>query len=148
MYKNIVVGTDGSDSAQAAVTQAAELAKLAGSRLVLVTAFRSIRALALMAAGGSATIDLAEAEDQQRAEAEELLVHALMRVDTGGIPVSTHARAGDAAETILRVAEEVDADLIVVGNRGMSGVSRFLLGSVPNRVVHHAPCAVLIAHTC
>jgi nucleotide-binding universal stress UspA family protein len=48
---------------------------------------------------------------------------------------------------LISTAEEVGADLIVVGNRGMGGVARFLLGSVPNRVAHHAPCAVLIAHT-
>lgn len=148
MYKTILVGTDGSDSAQAAVAQASELARLSGARLVLITAYRSIRAMALMAAGSSAAIDLVEAEDQQRAEAEELLVHALMRTDTGGLKVTTQARTGDPAEAILSAAEEVDADLIVVGNRGMGGMSRFLLGSVPNRVAHHAPCAVLIAHTC
>lgn len=148
MYRTILVGTDGSESAQSAVAQAAALAQLSSARLVLVTAYRSIRAMALMAAGGSAAIDLVEAEDQQRAEAEELLVHALMRTDTAGLKVSTQARTGDPAEVILSTAEETDADLIVVGNRGMGGVSRFLLGNVPNRIAHHAPCAVLIAHTC
>ncbi|MDX6225954.1 MAG: hypothetical protein QOJ92_1757 [Frankiales bacterium] len=147
MYQSIVVGTDGSESAQAAVSSAAELALLAGARLTVVTAYRSVRALALMAAGGSAAIDLVDAEDQQRMEAEELLTHAVMRVDAGGVRITTEARAGDPAEVLISTAEEVGADLIVVGNRGMGGVARFLLGSVPNRVAHHAPCAVLIAHT-
>ena len=148
MYQSIVVGTDGSDSAQGAVATAVSLARLSGAKLSVVTAYRSVRAMALMAAGGSAAIDLREAEEQQAAEAEELLVHALMRIDAGGVRVGTQARPGDAAEVLISVAEDVAADLIVVGNRGMGGVARFLLGSVPNRVAHHAPCGVLIAHTC
>ena len=58
-----------------------------------------------------------------------------------------HAREGDPADAILDVAEELGADLIVVGNKGMSGAKRFLLGSVPNKVSHHAPCSVLIVRT-
>ena len=58
--------------------------------------------------------------------------------------VETHAREGDPADAILDVAEEQGADLIVVGNKGMTGAKRFLLGSVPNKVSHHAPCSVMI----
>ena len=47
----------------------------------------------------------------------------------------------------LDVAEEQGAELIVVGNKGMTGAKRFLLGSVPNKVSHHAPCSVLIVRT-
>jgi nucleotide-binding universal stress UspA family protein len=61
--------------------------------------------------------------------------------------VETVARQGDAADAIIDVAEEQAADLIVVGNKGMTGAKRFLLGSVPNRVSHHAPCSVLIVRT-
>ena len=61
--------------------------------------------------------------------------------------VETFARQGDAADAILDVAEEQRADLIVVGNKGMTGAKRFLLGSVPNKVSHHAPCSVLIVRT-
>jgi nucleotide-binding universal stress UspA family protein len=61
--------------------------------------------------------------------------------------VETFARQGDAADAILDVAEEQGADLIVVGNKGMTGAKRFLLGSVPNKVSHHAPCSVLIVRT-
>jgi nucleotide-binding universal stress UspA family protein len=64
-----------------------------------------------------------------------------------GIEISLHARQGAPADAILDVAEEVSADLIVVGNKGMTGARRFLLGSVPNRISHHAPCAVLIIRT-
>lgn len=61
--------------------------------------------------------------------------------------VQTFARVGDAADAILDVAEEQGSDLIVVGNKGMTGATRFLVGSVPNKVSHHAPCSVLIVRT-
>jgi nucleotide-binding universal stress UspA family protein len=67
--------------------------------------------------------------------------------DAGVEQVETFARQGDAADAILDVAEEQRSDLIVVGNRGMTGAKRFLLGSVPNQVSHHAPCSVLIVRT-
>jgi nucleotide-binding universal stress UspA family protein len=54
---------------------------------------------------------------------------------------------GEAGEALIRTADQEDVDLIVVGNRGMAGATRFLLGSVPNKVSHHAPCDVLIVHT-
>jgi nucleotide-binding universal stress UspA family protein len=63
------------------------------------------------------------------------------------LKIETHARQGDPADALLDVAEERDADLIVVGNKGMTGAKRFLLGSVPNKVSHHAPCSVLIIRT-
>ena len=64
-----------------------------------------------------------------------------------GVPVEIFARRGDPADAILDVAEEQGADLIVVGNKGMTGAKRFLLGSVPNKISHHAPCSVLIIRT-
>ena len=64
-----------------------------------------------------------------------------------GVEVETYAREGDPADAILDVAEEQNADLIVVGNKGMTGAKRFLLGSVPNKVSHHAPCSVMIIRT-
>ena len=64
-----------------------------------------------------------------------------------GSTVTTHAREGDPADAILDVAEEMKADLVVVGNKGMTGARRFLLGSVPNKISHHAPCGVYIVRT-
>ena len=63
---------------------------------------------------------------------------------SSGVPTfTTHALPGDPAKAILSVANEVGADLIVVGNKGMKGKGRFL-GSVPNDIAHQAACAVLI----
>ena len=64
-----------------------------------------------------------------------------------GVEVETMPREGDPADAILDVAEEKGADLIVVGNKGMTGAKRFLLGSVPNKISHHAPCSVMIIRT-
>ena len=64
-----------------------------------------------------------------------------------GVQVNTHAREGGPADSILDVAEQTKADVIVVGNKGMTGARRFLLGSVPNNISHHAPCSVLIVRT-
>ena len=69
------------------------------------------------------------------------------RREAAGVDVEIYARQGDPADAILDVAEETKADLIVVGNKGMTGARRFLLGSVPNKVSHHAPCSVLIIRT-
>jgi nucleotide-binding universal stress UspA family protein len=124
MFGSIVVGTDGSDTAKEAVRQAAELAKAVGAELLVVSAF------------------VGASED-----ATPLLADAAATAAAAGVPVQTFPRPGDPADAILDVAEERDADLIVVGNKGMTGAKRFLLGSVPNRVSHHAPCSVLIIRT-
>ena len=76
-----------------------------------------------------------------------ILAEAEREVGGAGVKVRTFARQGEAADAILDVAEEEDADLIIVGNKGMTGAKRFLLGSVPNKVSHHAPCSVLIVRT-
>ena len=54
---------------------------------------------------------------------------------------------GDPADALIGAAQDIGADLIVVGSRGMSGMRRFILGSVPNRVSHHCPCSLLIVDT-
>ncbi len=83
-----------------------------------------------------------------RAEVLEWLERAETQARSAGLAnVEVFARQGDAADAILDVAEELDADLIVIGNKGMTGADRFLLGSVPNKVSHYAPCSVLIVRT-
>jgi nucleotide-binding universal stress UspA family protein len=82
-----------------------------------------------------------------REDVSATLAEAAKALEAQGIQVETHAREGDPADAILDVAEEQGADLIVVGNKGMTGAKRFLLGSVPNKVSHHAPCSVMIIRT-
>jgi nucleotide-binding universal stress UspA family protein len=75
------------------------------------------------------------------------LIDATGDVDVSGIEIDRQTRPGDPADTLIGAAKEFGADLIVVGNRGMSGVRRFVLGSVPNKVAHHCTCALLIVDT-
>ena len=82
-----------------------------------------------------------------REDVDTTLEEAADNARGAGVDVMVFARQGDPADAILDVAEETGADLIVVGNKGMTGAKRFLLGSVPNKISHHAPCSVLIIRT-
>ncbi len=152
MYTTIVVGTDFSETASHAVGQAAELAKLCGATLHVVTAFKpaltanvAASSLEAMAYGGAEFLQ--EAQSKIADEVDATLDDIAKRLGHDGITVKTHGRAGDPADALIDIAESTNADLIVVGNRGMSGVRRFVLGSVSNNVSHHAPCSVLIVNT-
>jgi nucleotide-binding universal stress UspA family protein len=82
-----------------------------------------------------------------REDVDKTLAAAEEQLKEAAVDVAVFARQGDPADAILDVAEEQDADLIIVGNKGMTGAKRFLLGSVPNKVSHHAPCSVMIIRT-
>jgi nucleotide-binding universal stress UspA family protein len=146
MFGSIVVGTDGSETAGEAVRQAMQLAGILGARVHVVSAYEP---------QGSARLREEREqvpEDMQwmvapREDVEAALSGAAESMRETGVEVLTYARQGDPADAILDVAEEQKADLIVVGNKGMTGAKRFLLGSVPNKVSHHAPCTVMIIRT-
>ena len=146
MFSSIVVGTDGSETARKAVQQATDLAKQVGASVSLVSAFEPVSNQRLREESREVPKDL-EWMVNPREDVEATLKDAAEEVDGAGVEVDTFAREGDAADAILDVAEEQNADLIVVGNKGMTGAKRFLLGSVPNKVSHHAPCSVLIIRT-
>ena len=82
-----------------------------------------------------------------REDVDATLAAAAELAQAAGVTAAVHARQGDPADAILDVAEETGADLVVIGNKGMTGAKRFLLGSVPNKISHHAPCGVLIIRT-
>jgi nucleotide-binding universal stress UspA family protein len=82
-----------------------------------------------------------------REDVQATLEAAAAEIRAAGVEVEVFARQGDPADAILDIAEERGSDLIVLGNKGMTGAKRFLLGSVPNKVSHHAPCSVLIIRT-
>ncbi|MGN6474586.1 MAG: universal stress protein [Mycobacteriales bacterium] len=145
MYHRIVVGTDGSTTADRAVDAAGGIARLTGGSVHVVTAYRPVRTAAAVA--GAAAVQAWVGEDE-RELAEQLVEQAAERLKERGVAAVAVARMGDAADVLLATAEEFEADLLVVGNRGMSGVRRYLLGSVADRVVHHAGCTVHSAHTC
>jgi len=145
-FKSIVVGTDGSETAREAVRQATALAKALGASIELVSAFEPIPSQRLRRRPRDVPPDV-EWTVNPREDVEATLQEASAAVGAAGVPVTSYAREGDPADAILDVAEERGAELIVVGNKGMTGAKRFLLGSVPNRVSHHAPCSVLIIRT-
>lgn len=146
MFKSIVVGTDGSDTAGQAVRQAVDLARAVGAKVEIVSAYEPVPAQRLREERREAPEDLQWAINP-REDVDVTLEAAAAIAREAGVEVDVYPRQGDPADAILDVAEEREADLIVVGNKGMTGAKRFLLGSVPNKVSHHAPCSVLIIRT-
>jgi nucleotide-binding universal stress UspA family protein len=145
MFSRIVVGTDGSDTAAAAVALAAELARHSGATLHMVSAYKDpATSVAVAHAGAVAVSDVAMTAAAAQSACEEVQAEAARRVE--GVALECHVVCGSAADMILKVAQAVEADLIVVGSKGMKGARR-IIGSVPNSVAHGAPCNVLIAKT-
>src|SRR4051812_42211454 len=122
MASKILVGTDGSSTARLAVDRAVEVADALGASLTLLTA-------------------------GPRARAEKVLASESERLADAGVQLETLAVEGDAASVLLDEVERGGYDLLVVGNKGMTGVGRFFLGSVPNKVSHHVSCSLLIVRT-
>jgi nucleotide-binding universal stress UspA family protein len=146
MFRSIVVGTDGSETATKAVSQAVDLARAVGAKLELVSAYEPVPAQRLNEERRQAPEDLQWAINP-REDVDATLQAAAEVARQAGVEAAVYARQGDPADAILDVAEEREADLVIVGNKGMTGAKRFLLGSVPNKVSHHAPCSVLIIRT-
>jgi nucleotide-binding universal stress UspA family protein len=147
MFASIVVGTDGSDTAKTAVRYAIDLARELGARLQIVSAYEPVADQRPRGEQVEVPDDLQWMVNPREDVLAVLSVARAEAQSVGVQEVETFACQGDAADAILDVAEEQRSDLIVVGNRGMTGAKRFLLGSVPNKVSHHAPCSVLIVRT-
>jgi nucleotide-binding universal stress UspA family protein len=147
MFRSILVGTDGSETAHAALRRAIELAGGLRAHLSIVSAYEPVSDPRLQGEQVDAPKDV-QWEINPHDDVLTLLEQARAEAVAAGVAeVETFARQGDAADAIVDVAEEQRCDLIVVGNKGMTGAKRFLLGSVPNKVSHHAPCSVLIVRT-
>jgi nucleotide-binding universal stress UspA family protein len=146
LFKRIVVGTDGSETAAEAVRHAVGLAKATGASLDVVSAYEPVSAHRLREESGEIPGDIAHSVGP-REDVTVILEAAAGPAREAGVEVQTHPREGDPADAILQVAEETSADLVVVGNKGMTGARRFLLGSVPNKISHHARCGVYIVRT-
>ena len=146
MFSSIVVGTDGSKTATEAVREAVDVAKAVGATLQLVSAYPHVSESRLRAERRRAPADMQSVVNPRR-ETDLILSDAADIAREADVEVNVHARQGDPSDAILDVAEELGADLVIVGNKGMTGAKRFMLGSVPDRVSHHANCSVLIVHT-
>jgi nucleotide-binding universal stress UspA family protein len=141
MYSSIVVGIDGSPTAEKALDRAIELARASEARLHVVSAYEPAPA---RVTGGAPAAEEYQLSPSFKVDA--VLERALDRAGSKELTVEQHAPRGSAADALINVAEEQGADLIVIGSVGMQGAKR-IFGSVPNRVTHHAPCDVLIVQT-
>jgi nucleotide-binding universal stress UspA family protein len=143
VYESIIVGTDGSETARRAVAEAGRLAKAVGGVLHLVSAYQPLRGARVVGAsgGGAETWEV-----KPDSVVQSVLDEAAAAVRLDGVEAAVHMVPGDPADALLEVAEREQANLIVVGNRGMHGMTR-VLGSVPNKVSHRAQCSVLIVST-
>jgi nucleotide-binding universal stress UspA family protein len=123
MYERILVGTDGSSTAAKAVDRAVAVAKHAGASLTIFSAGRLDRG--------------------EKVVADEAARHA-----GSGVTIETKVVDVDPVSGLIEEAQSGGFDLLVMGNKGMTGVTRFFrLGSVPNKVTHHLPCSLLIVKT-
>jgi nucleotide-binding universal stress UspA family protein len=146
MYAKIVVGTDGSTSATKAVEHAASLAGVIGAQLHIAMARPSIPVLVapdMMIA----TAEWTNATDHATQAALQSAADSAVAAGAADGTVTTHRLSGDPADALLSLCDDIEADLLVIGSRGMQGARRFLLGSVSSRCAHHANRSVLIVHT-
>jgi nucleotide-binding universal stress UspA family protein len=141
MYTSIVVGVDGSPTAEIALERAIEIACVAGASLHVVSAYDPVPA---RVTGGAPAGE--EYQISPSFKADAVLQRALDRAATRELDIQQHAPKGSPADALVAAAGENEADLIVIGSVGMQGPKR-IFGSVPNSVSHRSPCDVLIVHT-
>lgn len=138
----ILVATDGSGAADAALSAAIAIAEQTGDELAVITVWRALQGDFGLAYPSTAMLgDLLEAE---RTHAESTLEEAASRANTARVPMRARLVTGDPAERILAYASEVDARLIAIGTRGYGTVASLLVGSVSDAVIRKAPCPVLV----
>jgi len=140
MYTSIVVGIDGSATAEKALDKAIELARISNARLHVVNAYEPAHARVEGAPSGESY------QVSESFKADAVLERALDRAGVDGLTIEQHAPKGDPADGLLGVADETGSDLIVIGSVGMQGPKR-VFGSVPNTVSHKSRCDVLIVQT-
>ncbi|MGA2521925.1 MAG: universal stress protein [Acidimicrobiales bacterium] len=146
MFSTIVVGTDGSETARAAVALAVEIARQDGATLHVLHVVKDSPAAMPVAQVGPGVVVMGDSVKSNAVGAVADPVLAAAVAEAQGVAVQTHAAGGDPADAMVQLAEHLGADLIVVGSKGMRGARR-IIGSVPNSVAHSAPCDVLIAKT-
>lgn len=132
---SIIVGTDGTDSAERAVDRAAAIARAFGSTVHVLSAYSDVR-----------TPLVGSGRQGDRTHAQQHVDRAQERLAKQGVESEAHLTNQEPGRALVALAQEQRAQMIVVGNRGMAGAKR-VLGSVPNYVSHHADCDVLIVGT-
>lgn len=140
MISTVAAGTDGSATATEAVRVAGEIARRFDAKLVLVSAFQD-SGRPVDREGGSVELQWASSSS---ARVREILARTAEDLQGEGISCTTLVDQGDPADVLVRLATECDADVLVIGSKGMH---RRVLGSVPNTVTHNALCSVLVVKT-
>jgi nucleotide-binding universal stress UspA family protein len=140
----ILVATDGSAAADAALAESISLAAESGDEIVAITVWRALQGDFGVAHPSVGTLD--DILDAERNHAESALHDAIHRAEAAGVPIRTRLAAGDPAEQICTYAREIGARLIAVGTRGHGAITALLVGSVSDAVIRQAPCPVLVVH--
>jgi nucleotide-binding universal stress UspA family protein len=143
MIQTIAVGTDGSDTASKAVEFALDLAEKYGSHVVVASSYRPVREDRLRQEQKDAPTDIQWSINPME-DVNAALREVEEKAKQRGLEATSEAREGDPADVLCDIAEQHNADLLIVGNKGMQ---RRVLGSVPNSVSHKAPCSVVIVKT-
>jgi nucleotide-binding universal stress UspA family protein len=141
LYSRIVVGTDGTDRSLIAVDHAARLAAVCAAELHVVAAAAPPQGPRRLSSIGDVIADLTDASARTAARIGR---DATRR---HGVRVIEHPRIGEPVSVLIAVADYVDADLIVVGNKRIAGQVRRFTGSVPSKLAHHCTRPLLIVHT-
>lgn len=144
MFQRILLCTDGSDQALDAAKTAAELAQKFGSKVTILNVM-SPSVVAPAVVGGMEPMAYVEVNPNFIEEAQEAVERRTGRIlEEKNVSYECRREIGHPVDRIVSVAEAEQSDLVVMGSRGLGGFSRFLLGSVSDGVLHHAPCPVLI----
>lgn len=143
MFKNILIAYDGSKGAEIALEKGIELAKLCNAELMAVTVFRHYSLLessfSMVRPGDPEKVD-----DAMRDHAKTLADHAKAEGAKHGVKIRAFVKSGPPSRSIVAFAEEHDADVIVIGSRGLGSIENYLLGSVSYKVTGLADCPVLV----
>jgi nucleotide-binding universal stress UspA family protein len=140
----LLVATDGSRAASAALDEVISLAAATHAEVAVITVWRALQGDFGLAYPSTAM--LGDILDAERTHAEATLSDAEARAEAAGVPLRTRLTTGDPAERICAYAAEIDARLVAVGTRGHGAVASLLLGSISNAVIRQAPCPVLVVH--
>jgi nucleotide-binding universal stress UspA family protein len=143
MLSTVAVGTDGTDTASKAVEFAIDLAKRYDARLVAISAYRPVSEARLKSEQKDAPEEIQWSINPTE-DVDAILSDVEEQAQEAGLKTTTVAGDGDPADVLVQYAEDQDADVLVIGNKGMQ---RRILGSVPNSVAHKAPCTVIVVKT-
>jgi nucleotide-binding universal stress UspA family protein len=150
-FAQLLVCTDGSESALRATRSALGIARKFGSEVTILSVIPAIEPMTASTpvhpygAGMESVVTYNEIHKSEERHCQQSLVKAAAVFANSGVPYQTRSENGHVVDVISNVAKEIHADLIVVGSRGLGGFDRLLLGSISDGVAHHAHCSVLVA---